>query len=106
MAIVASDKIEEKIVHNASFYAVEEVKLDTKKRVTLGKIVSLSKVTGFKVYRNAAGQLLLDPQVAVSPHEAELLTNPEQLQLLAQGMLDVMKGRTHPAREDYTQYVE
>ena len=59
------------LLKDVEFEAVTEARVDAKHRVGLGKILS-SQVTSFRVYRNAHGQIILDPMVSIPAHEAWL----------------------------------
>lgn len=72
-----------------------ELKPDTKKRLSLGKaLVGLDPDVRFDVYRNEAGQLVLDPRVSVSAREAWLFRNPKALAAVRRGLEEAAKGKT------------
>ena len=55
--------LEKDIVKDVHFREVAEVRADSKNRITLGKTPKLGKISSYKVYSNAIGQIILDPQV-------------------------------------------
>ena len=68
------------------------IKPDSKRRVVLpASLVSEDVV--YQVYSNAAGQILLDPQVLVPASEAWLFRNPEALASVKRGLADAAEGR-------------
>ncbi len=94
----------EDIVKDAHFEEVAEVKLDSKSRITLGKSKNMVKTNIYKVYRNAIGQIILDPQVTIPAHEQWLFKNKEAAQKVKAGLEDAKKGRLVKAREDFSKY--
>ena len=93
------------ILKDAEFEAVAEARMDSKRRVTLGRILS-GQVTSFQVYRNAHGQIILDPMVSVPAHEAWLFRNKRAAKLVQRGLEDARKGRLVKAKEDFSKYLE
>ena len=91
------------VLKDDHFEMVADARLDTKHRLTLGKIVG-NRVTSVTVYRNAHGQLVLDPMVSVPAHEAWLFQNKRALSLLQKGTEDAKRGRLVKAKEDYSKY--
>ena len=72
-----------------------ELKPDTKKRISLGKaLAGLDPDVRFDVYRNEAGQLILDPRVSIPAREAWLFRNPEALAAVRQGLEEAGRGKT------------
>lgn len=98
--------LESNIVRNSNFEKVTEVKVDSKNRITLGKNKNVAKASIYKVYRNAIGQIILDPQVTIPAHEQWLFKNKEAAGLVKAGLEDAKKGRLVKAREDYSQYAD
>ena len=98
--------LEAKIVKDAHFEEVAEVKVDSKNRVTLGKNKNTAKASIYKVYRNAIGQIILDPQVTIPAHEQWLFKNKEAMQMVQAGLEDAKKGRLVKAREDFSKYTD
>ena len=74
-----------------------ELKPDTKKRLSLGKaLAGLDPDVRFDVYRNEAGQLVLDPRVSIPAREAWLFRNPEALAAVRRGLDESARGKTKP----------
>jgi len=86
--------LENNIVRDSHFEEVTEVRVDSKNRVTLGKNKNTTKARIYKVYRNAIGQIILDPQVTIPAHEAWLYQNPEALASVKRGLKDAAQGKT------------
>lgn len=91
------------ILKDAEFESVSEARIDAKHRVTLGKVAGL--VTSFKVYRNAHGQMILDPMVSIPAHEAWVFRNTRAAKLVQEGLEDAKQRRLVKAREDFSKYV-
>ena len=94
------------IVKDSHFEELAEVKLDSKSRITLGKGKNMAKVNIYKVYRNAIGQIILDPQITIPAHEQWLFKNKTAARKLKAGLEDVKKGRLVKAPEDFSKYVD
>ena len=92
------------ILKDVEFEALTETRVDTKRRVALGKILS-GQVTSFRVYRNAHGQIILDPLVSIPAHEAWLFKNKRAARLVQRGLEDAKRGRLIKAKEDYSRHV-
>src|SRR3990167_7400998 len=92
------------LLKDAEFEAVTEARVDAKHRVGLGKILG-GPVTSFRVYRNAHGQIILDPMVSIPAHEAWLFKNKRAAALVQRGMEDAKRGRLINAKEDYAKHV-
>ena len=92
------------ILRDAKFEQLTETRVDTKRRISLGKILS-SQVTSFRIYRNAHGQIVLDPMVSVPAHDAWLFKNTRASTLVRRGLEDAKRGRLVKARESYAKYV-
>ena len=92
------------IVKNTHFEEVAEVKLDSKSRVTLGKMKRKTNI--YKVYCNELGQIILDPQVTIPAHEQWLFKNKKAAKMLQAGLEDAKQGRLVKAPEDYSKYAD
>lgn len=93
-------------VKETDFEQVAEVKLDSKKRIYLGKLVETTpSIVLYKVYRNAGGQIILDPQVTVPASEAWIYRNKKVLKAIDGGLKDMEAGRVHKSKEDFSKYV-
>jgi len=94
------------IVKDTHFEEVAEVKLDSKSRITLGKSQDSNKTKIYKVYRNAIGQIILDPQVTIAAHEQWLFKNKEAAKQVKTGLEDARKGRLVKSPEDFSKYTD
>ncbi len=93
------------IVKDDHFEEIAEVKADSKNRITLGK-KSTVRVNFYKVYRNALGQIVLDPQVTIPAHEQWLFKNKKAAQAVKSGLKDAKEGRLVKPKEDYSKYID
>jgi len=84
------------------FEFVTEGGIDERKRLSLAKaLVGLKdRLAGFadetlqfRVYINAAGQILLDPMVSVPAHEVWLYRNPVALAKVRKGLAQAAAGQ-------------
>lgn len=92
------------ILKDAEFEELTQARVDAKRRVALGKVLGV-QVTSFRVYRNAHGQMLLDPMVSIPAHEAWLFKNKRALRLVQRGLEEAAQGRLVKAKEDYSKYL-
>jgi hypothetical protein len=97
--------LRDEILKDEQFQEVTEARVDAKHRVTLGRLVD-RQVSGFRVYRNAHGQIILDPLVAIPAHEAWLFQSKRAAGLVQRGLDDARRGRLSKAREDFSKYVK
>lgn len=97
--------MKEELLKDAEFEAVTEARLDAKHRVGLGKFIP-SQVTSVRVYRNAHGQIILDPLVSIPAHETWLLKSRRAARLVQQGLHDAKQGRLVKAKEDFSKSIE
>ncbi len=104
---------EKDIVRDHHFQEVAEVKIDSKNRITLGKGTKLGevqrklgKVHSYKMYSNAIGQIILDPQVSIPAHEQWLFKNKKAAKMVQAGLKDAAKGYLVDAPEDYSKYTD
>lgn len=91
----------QEILRDAEFEVVSEARVDSKRRVTLGRMIA-HHVTSFRVYRNTHGQIILDPMVSIPAHEAWLFTNKRAASLVRQGLEDAKRGRLVKSKEDFS----
>ena len=96
---------ENSIVKDSQFEEVAEVKVDSKNRITLSKNKAL-KAHIYKVYLNAIGQIILDPQVTIPAHEQWLFKNNKVAKMVQAGLEDAKQGRLVKAPEDYSKYID
>ena len=94
----------QEVLKDAEFEELTETRVDTKHRVSLGKILG-GQVTSFRIYRNAHGQIILDPMVSIPAHEAWLFKNARAARLVRRGLEDAKRGHVAKAKEDYAKYV-
>lgn len=85
--------LENNIVRDSHFEEVTETRVDSKNRITLGKSKNTPRARIYKVYRNALGQIILDPQVIIPAHEAWLYQNPKVLASVKRGLRDAARGK-------------
>ncbi len=97
--------LKQEILKDAEFEEVTEARVDSKHRVTLGRTIP-SRVTSFKVYRNAHGQVILDPMVSLPAHETWLFRNKRASAMVRRGLEDAKQGRLVKAKEDFSRYVK
>ena len=98
--------LEKMIIKDNHFEEVAEARADSKNRITLGKNKKLRNVSSYKVYSNAIGQIILDPQVTISAHEQWLFKNKKAAKMVQAGLEDAKKGRLTQAPEDYSKYTD
>jgi hypothetical protein len=91
----------QEIVKDNHFEEIAEVKADSKNRVTIGQ-----KGAYYKVYRNAIGQIVLDPQVTIPAHEQWLFKNKKASAMVRRGLEDARCGRLTKAPEDFSKYID
>jgi hypothetical protein len=81
------------VIKNSDFQLISEfAQPDAKKRLSLGE--ALSGATAYNIYRNALGQVVLDPVKAVPASEMWLYENPEALASVKQGLRESAEGKT------------
>lgn len=95
--------VKAEVLKDAEFEPVSEARIDAKHRVALGKVAG--PVTSFKIYRNAHGQIILDPMVSIPAYEAWLFKNKRAAKLVQQGLEDAKQHRLVKAKEDFSKYV-
>ena len=98
-------RFRQELLRDAEFEEITEARVDSKHRIALGKGIP-GQVTSFKVYRNAHGQVILDPMVSLPAHETWLFKNKRASTLVQQGLEDAKRGRLVKAKEDYSRYVK
>ena len=80
------------VIKNTEFRLFSEfVQPDAKKRLSLGG--ALAGGTAFNIYRNALGQLFLDPVKTIPASEAWLFDSPEALASVKQGLKESAEGK-------------
>ena len=92
--------------HLALELIAQDVRPDSKRRLTLGKaLAGLDDDVRFDVYRNASGQIVLDPQVSIPASEAWLYRNPKALAAVRKGLQEAADGKT-VSGGSFAQYAE
>ena len=80
------------------FEEVSTHTVDGRQRVTLGDLVK--DIRRVRVYRNARGELLLQPVMEIPAAEVWLFQNPEALTTVKKGLGDAAKGRVSRLNPD------
>lgn len=81
------------VIKNGDFELISEfAQPDAKKRLSLGP--ALSGATAYNIYRNALGQLILDPVKAIPASELWLYENPQALASVKQGLRESAEGKS------------
>ena len=81
------------VIRDSNFTLVTEfAQPDAKKRLFLGE--ALTGSTAFNIYRNALGQLVLDPVKTIPASEAWLWENPDALSSVKRGLKESAEGKT------------
>ncbi len=93
------------VLKDAEFEEITEARVDSKRRVTLGRTIP-DQVRSFRVYRNAHGQMILDPMVSIPAHETWLFKNKRASALVQEGLEDARRGRIVRAKEDFSRYAK
>lgn len=79
------------IVRDSRFREVSEGRLDSKRRIGLGKIKHPAAY--YRVYENEAGQIILDPQVVIPAAEAWLYRDKAALASVRRGLKQAAEGK-------------
>lgn len=85
--------MKESLIRDQAFKEVSEVRLDTKNRVCLPKSVSPASTHLYRLYINASGQIILDPQVVIPAAEAWLYRNKRALASVLRGLKQAGEGK-------------
>lgn len=83
----------------------KKLAVDGKGRITLGKLIDES-VTSVVVNVQEDGSMLLEPQIEIPAREAWLYKNKEALASVRRGLEQSAQGKTRPAKEDFTKYID
>ena len=93
------------IIKSQDFEALSEVKVDTRKRITLRKAKKAPKLADYyRVYENSLGQIVLDPMAIVPAYERWLHKNPKALESVKRGLAQAKAGKLLPAKESFAKY--
>lgn len=93
MTMAAKSK-QQGLVREGGFQDYGTAKTDSKHRVLLKGEVH----EHYRIYRNAAGQILLDPQVMIPAREAWLYKNKKALASVLQGLKESGEGKARKWR--------
>jgi|ERR1700678_1221953 hypothetical protein len=81
------------IIRDTDFQLMSEfAKPDAKKRLSLGE--AMREATAYNIYRNALGQIILDPVKTVPASEMWLYENAEALASVKQGLRESAEGKS------------
>jgi len=80
------------------------VKPDVKNRVVLRHVLIEEGVT-YHIYKNAMGQIVLDPQVTIPASELWVFENKDVLAAIDKGMAEAAKGKLIK-RGSFAKYVK
>lgn len=83
----------------------KNLRVDAKKRITLGKIIS-DDITSFDAEIKENGVIILHPRVEISAEELWLYKNPEALASVKRGLDDLKHGRFVKLEEDFWDDIE
>jgi len=92
------------ILRDTQFREIAETKLDSKNRVTLGKLPM--KAHHYKIFVNQAGQIVLDPQLSIPAADMWLFKNKKALASVVGGMADAKARRIAKSKEDFSKYLD
>jgi len=82
------------VIKDNRFKLVTEIQRpDAKKRLSIGQAME-EPAAAYNIYRNALGQIVLDPVKAVPVYETWLFENQEALASVKRGLTDSAAGRT------------
>ena len=93
------------LLKTQEFEEVDQIKPDDKHRVCLGKAEASGSPSLYRVYVNSAGQIILDPQVAIPASEAWLYKNEKAIHSVRAGLQAAREGKARKAKEDYSKYL-
>ncbi len=72
----------------------KEVEPDERKRLALGSALpSSAEGIRYRVFRNALGQILLDPVKSVPAYEAWIYENPARYESIMKGIAEAKSGK-------------
>jgi hypothetical protein len=81
------------VIKDTHFELVTEIqKPDAKKRLSIGMAMEES-AAAYNIYRNALGQIVLDPVKAVPLHETWLYESPAALASVKRGLKESAEGK-------------
>lgn len=81
------------VIKNPDFRLISEfAQPDAKRRLSLG--AASGDVSAYNVYRNALGQIILDPVKAIPASEVWLYENAQALASVKQGLRESAEGKS------------
>lgn len=80
----------------------KETEPDSKHRINLGTAVKTPSGVRYRVLKNDAGQILLDPVKSVPAYEAWVWENPERIAAIQRGIAQAESGKV--VRIDLAKY--
>ena len=95
--------VKQAILKDTDFEEITEARVDAKHRVTLGRTLA-RQVRSCRIYRNAHGQVILDPMVSIPAYETWLFKSRRAGALVRQGLEDARQGRLIKAKEDFSRH--
>lgn len=78
--------------------------LDTRKRVSLAKLLPEYEVCSFRAYTEE-GKIILEPMAEIPAHELWLYKNPQLLREVQEGLQQAKEGKVHK-RGSFAKYAE
>jgi hypothetical protein len=94
------------VIKDNHFERIDQVRLDSKNRITLKKKSGISEIALYIVYRNGLGQIILDPQATIPAYEQWLFKNKVAKERVLRGLDDAKKGHLVDADEDFSKYLD
>lgn len=85
---------------NYAFEIAKNLRLDSKKRITLGKL-SAEEVTSYDAEVKENGVIILHPKVEIPAEELWLWQNKEAMASVRQGLDDAANGRFAELEDDF-----
>lgn len=82
----------------------KNLKVDAKKRITLGKIIS-EDVTSFDAEIKENGVIILHPRVEIPAEELWLYKNKEALESVQRGLEDAAEGKLSELDENFWDFL-
>ena len=84
---------------------LDEITLDKKRRLAMGRLLKNKKVSSFEVYETEEGYLL-KPKVSIPAREAWLFQNKQALTSVLKGLEQAKQGKVTRSKEDFSKYIE
>jgi hypothetical protein len=84
-------------VRDSHFHKVAEARLDSKRRLVLGKVALQAE--RFNVCQNELGQIMLDPVISIPLSEVWIFQDPQIRKDMQAGLEDARAGRIRKVKE-------